>query len=226
MSALNLRLPESLHVQVRELAQRDQVSIARVLVTANAPGNASPLHSYQRQPERHPCAFRLAPDHIWAAAQRLGPLLHPQDAERLPPTRCTVERLVRQPDAIVVDGHHQAGCGPLHLDVHLARAGMADHVGDRFLRDAKGRGGDFGWQSRSIAIGIQFRAQYRPAPGVDLAPPARQGSNRSHPAPAAANQRSDDATVRWSPRLTCWPWPGDRRPHPGRTAWPADTASG
>ena len=36
MSALNLRLPESLHVQVRELAQRDKVSINQFVTLAVA----------------------------------------------------------------------------------------------------------------------------------------------------------------------------------------------
>ena len=36
MSALNLRLPESLHVQVRELAERDKVSINQFVTLAVA----------------------------------------------------------------------------------------------------------------------------------------------------------------------------------------------
>jgi uncharacterized protein (UPF0305 family) len=36
MSALNLRLPESLHRQLRELAERDQVSINQFVVLAVA----------------------------------------------------------------------------------------------------------------------------------------------------------------------------------------------
>jgi predicted HicB family RNase H-like nuclease len=36
MSALNLRLPESLHMQVRELAERDKVSINQFVTLAVA----------------------------------------------------------------------------------------------------------------------------------------------------------------------------------------------
>lgn len=36
MSALNLRLPESLHIQVRELAERDKVSINQFVTLAVA----------------------------------------------------------------------------------------------------------------------------------------------------------------------------------------------
>ncbi len=81
MSALNLRLPESLHGQVRELAQKDQVSINQFITIAVAEKVATLMtleYIEQRAQRGNREKFEQVLDKIAAAG------LEPFDDDRLP----------------------------------------------------------------------------------------------------------------------------------------------
>lgn len=63
MSALNLRLPESLHGQVRELAQRDKISINQFVMLAVAEKVAA-LRTLTYIEERARQSSRVQFDHV------------------------------------------------------------------------------------------------------------------------------------------------------------------
>ncbi len=81
MSALNLRLPESLHRQLRELAERDQVSINQFVVVAVAEKIAA-LRTLDYIEQRAQRSSRKKFDHVLqkvAEAER-----EPYEVDRLP----------------------------------------------------------------------------------------------------------------------------------------------
>jgi hypothetical protein len=81
MSSLNLRLPESLHRDVRELAQRDRVSINQFVVLAVAEKIAA-LRTLDTIEQRGQRGSRERFDRVLQkAAESEG---EPYDADRLP----------------------------------------------------------------------------------------------------------------------------------------------
>ena len=73
MSALSLRLSDSLHAVVRELARRDAVSMSQFVATAVA-GRAAALFSVDYLVERAQAADRSALDRILARVPARPPL--------------------------------------------------------------------------------------------------------------------------------------------------------
>jgi len=84
MSALNLRLPESLHAQVRELAQRDQISINQFITLAVAEKVAA-LRTLEYIRQR---AQRGNREQFERVLQKIAEAnLEPYEADRLPETK-------------------------------------------------------------------------------------------------------------------------------------------
>ena len=82
MSALNLRLPESLHNQVRTLAQQDQVSINQFITIAVAEKVAT-LMTLDYIEQRAQQGSRTKFDQVLAKVAAAA--LEPFDEDRLPP---------------------------------------------------------------------------------------------------------------------------------------------
>ena len=81
MSALNLRLPDSLHGQVRELAQKDQVSINQFITIAVAEKVAT-LMTLDYIEQRAQRGSREKFEQVLAKIDAAG--LEPFDEDRLP----------------------------------------------------------------------------------------------------------------------------------------------
>jgi len=81
MSALNLRLPESLHRQVRELAQRDRVSINQFVTLAVAEKVAA-LTTLAYMEQRRQQGSRERFDRVLDKIAQAD--LEPVDGDRLP----------------------------------------------------------------------------------------------------------------------------------------------
>ena len=81
MSALSLRLPESLHAQVRELAERDKVSINQFVTLAVAEKVAA-LRTLDYIEQRGRRGSRARFDRVLQAVAEAN--LEPYEADRLP----------------------------------------------------------------------------------------------------------------------------------------------
>ncbi|MBK6431463.1 MAG: toxin-antitoxin system HicB family antitoxin [Anaerolineae bacterium] len=81
MSALSLRLPESLHAQVRELAERDKVSINQFVTLAVAEKVAA-LRTLDYIEQRGRRGSRTRFDRVLQAVAEAN--LEPYEADRLP----------------------------------------------------------------------------------------------------------------------------------------------
>lgn len=81
MSALNLRLPDSLHGQVRELAQKDQVSINQFITIAVAEKVAT-LMTLDYIEQRAQRGNRTKFEQVLAKIEAVG--LEPLDEDQLP----------------------------------------------------------------------------------------------------------------------------------------------
>ena len=81
MSALSLRLPESLHAQVRELAERDKVSINQFVTLAVAEKVAT-LRTLDYLEQRGQRASRERFDRVLQKVAEAN--LEPYEADRLP----------------------------------------------------------------------------------------------------------------------------------------------
>ena len=81
MSALSLRLPESLHAQVRELAERDKVSINQFVTLAVAEKVAT-LRTLDYLEQRGQRASREQFDRVLQKVAEAN--LEPYEADRLP----------------------------------------------------------------------------------------------------------------------------------------------